>query len=101
VLQPELVLLIVIVIVIVISPPFPPVTGQQGGSQRFHLGLTSGPLPLLLSGPVYAILIPVNRLTKREQLVLCIVIGLLLLGWTVKAYRAAHPRGYAVEPVKL
>jgi hypothetical protein len=33
----------------------------------------------------------VNRLTRQEQTVLCIVIGLLLLGWTVKAYRAAHP----------
>ena len=32
-----------------------------------------------------------NRLTKQEQLVLCIVIGLLLTGWAVKAYRAAHP----------
>jgi hypothetical protein len=33
----------------------------------------------------------VNRLTKHEQLVLCIMVGLLLTGWTVKAYRAAHP----------
>jgi hypothetical protein len=43
----------------------------------------------------------VNRLTKREQLVLCIVVGLLLLGWAVKAYRAAHPPAYVNEPVKL
>jgi len=40
-------------------------------------------------------------LTKREQLVLCIVIGLLLVGWAVKAYRVAHPPALAVEPVKL
>ena len=33
----------------------------------------------------------VNRLTKQEQLVLCIVLGLLLSGWAVKSYRAAHP----------
>jgi len=33
----------------------------------------------------------VNRLTRQEQTVLCVVIGLLLLGWTVKAYRTAHP----------
>ncbi len=33
----------------------------------------------------------VNRLTKQEQLVLCIVIGLLLTGWAVKSYRTAHP----------
>jgi hypothetical protein len=32
-----------------------------------------------------------NRLTKQEQLVLCIVFGLLLTGWAVKAYRTAHP----------
>ena len=32
-----------------------------------------------------------NRLTKQEQLVLCIVLGLLLTGWAVKTYRAAHP----------
>jgi hypothetical protein len=33
----------------------------------------------------------VNRLTKQEQLVLCIVLGLLLTGWAVKTYRTAHP----------
>ena len=32
-----------------------------------------------------------NALTKQEQLVLCLVLGLLLLGWAVKTYRAAHP----------
>ena len=32
-----------------------------------------------------------NRLTKQEQLVLCIILGLLLIGWAVKTYRAAHP----------
>jgi hypothetical protein len=35
----------------------------------------------------------VSRLTKQEQLVLCIVFGLLLTGWAVKAYRTAHPPG--------
>jgi hypothetical protein len=59
------------------------------------------PLPLLLSGATYATLRPVNRLTKREQLVLCLVFGLLLVGWAVKAYRSAHPRSYVVEPVKF
>jgi hypothetical protein len=33
----------------------------------------------------------VNWLTKQEQLFLCIVLGLLLTGWAVKAYRTAHP----------
>ncbi|MGH7952101.1 MAG: hypothetical protein ACREFE_09305 [Limisphaerales bacterium] len=32
-----------------------------------------------------------NRFTKQEQLFLCIVLGLLLTGWLVKAYRTAHP----------
>jgi len=31
------------------------------------------------------------RLTKQEQLVLCIIFGLLLVGLAVKAYRTAHP----------
>jgi hypothetical protein len=35
----------------------------------------------------------VNRLTKQEQLVLCIVLGLLLTGWAVKTYRTAYPAG--------
>jgi hypothetical protein len=33
----------------------------------------------------------VIRLTKQEQLVLCVVLGLLLTGWAVKTYRTAHP----------
>jgi hypothetical protein len=35
----------------------------------------------------------VKGLTRQEQLVLCIVLGLLLTGWAVKTYRAAHPAG--------
>jgi len=38
-------------------------------------------------------IIRVNRLTKQEQLVLCVVLGLLLTGWAVKTYRAAHFAG--------
>jgi hypothetical protein len=34
-------------------------------------------------------------LTKQEQWVLALVLGLLLLGWAVKAYRTAHPFGKA------
>jgi hypothetical protein len=41
----------------------------------------------------------VNALTKQEQLVLCVVLGLLLMGWAVKAYRAAHPPVASVQPV--
>jgi len=38
------------------------------------------------------------RLTKQEQWVLCIVLGLLLIGWAVKTYRAAHPPVTANQP---
>jgi hypothetical protein len=43
----------------------------------------------------------VNRLTKQEQLVLAVFVGLLLLGWAVKAYRTAHPLVHASESRKL
>jgi hypothetical protein len=32
-----------------------------------------------------------NFLSRQEQLMLCIVIGLLLAAWAFEAYRAAHP----------
>jgi hypothetical protein len=41
-----------------------------------------------------------NRLTKQEQLVLCLILGLLLIGWAVKTYRAAHPPERATEQTK-
>jgi hypothetical protein len=40
------------------------------------------------------------HLTKQEQTVLVIVISLFLLGWTVKAYRTAHPPAQTSEPAK-
>jgi hypothetical protein len=43
---------------------------------------------------------PMNRLTKQELLVLCVVLGLLLTGWAVKTYRTAHPTASAAETVK-
>jgi hypothetical protein len=46
---------------------------------------------IVAMAPWFRYLVPVNRLTKQEQLVLCIVLGLLLTGWAVKTYRAAHP----------
>jgi hypothetical protein len=42
----------------------------------------------------------VNRLTKQEQLVICIIAGLLLLGWAVKAYRTAHQPAQTAEQSK-
>jgi hypothetical protein len=44
--------------------------------------------------------ISVNRLTKQEQLFLVIVLGLLLTGWAVKAYRTAHPPAAAARQAK-
>jgi hypothetical protein len=41
-----------------------------------------------------------NRLTRQEQMVLCIVVGLLLTGWVVKWYRAAHPPVPAIQAAK-
>jgi hypothetical protein len=42
----------------------------------------------------------VKGLTKQEQLVLCIVLGLLLTGWAVKTYRAAHPSATTTQLAK-
>ncbi len=42
----------------------------------------------------------VNRLTKQEQLFLIIVLGLLMTGWAVKAYRTAHPPASAIQEAK-
>jgi hypothetical protein len=39
-------------------------------------------------------------LTKQEQMVLSIVLGLLLTGWAVKAYRTAHPPAQAAETLR-
>jgi len=39
----------------------------------------------------------VNALTKQEQLVLCLVLGMLLMGWAVKSYRTAHPSTQVVQ----
>jgi hypothetical protein len=41
-----------------------------------------------------------NYLTKQEQLVLCLVLGLLLTGWAVKTYRFAHPALATAQPAK-
>jgi hypothetical protein len=32
-----------------------------------------------------------KHLTKQQRTVLCVVVGLLLTGWAVKAFRTAHP----------
>ncbi|PYJ56662.1 MAG: hypothetical protein DME24_21600 [Verrucomicrobia bacterium] len=47
--------------------------------------------PPLLSGFFHTIFRRMLRLTKQEQLALCVVLSLLLVGWTVRAWRTAHP----------
>jgi hypothetical protein len=42
----------------------------------------------------------VKSLTKQEQMFLCIVLGLLLTGWAVKTWRAAHPPAAAIQQEK-
>jgi hypothetical protein len=54
----------------------------------------------LCKGGDCCIVSDVHRLTKHEQLVLCIAVGLLALGWTVKVYRAAHPPMTKAEQTK-
>jgi len=41
-----------------------------------------------------------NWLTKQEQLVICLVLGLLLTGWAVKYHRATHPPVTSRQPDK-
>ena len=41
-----------------------------------------------------------NWLTKQEQFIICIVIGLLVTGLAVKYYRAEHPATTSSQPVK-
>ena len=54
----------------------------------------------LSSSAYYCMFFSVHRLTKHEQLVLCLAVGLLVLGWAVKVYRAAHAPVIAVEKTK-
>jgi hypothetical protein len=42
----------------------------------------------------------VKWLTRQEQLVLGIVLGLLLTGWFVKYYRETHPPSAATQQAK-
>jgi len=42
---------------------------------------------------LFRILPGVLKLTRQEQMVLSVVLGLLLVGWAVKAWRLAHPDG--------
>jgi hypothetical protein len=40
------------------------------------------------------------HMTKQEQLVISIIIGLLLVGWAVKTWRTANPPAPEVGQVK-
>jgi len=53
-------------------------------------------VPFMLEDYIFT----VSYLTRREQLVLCVILGLLLMGWTVKAYRKAHPPTQTMDQIK-
>jgi len=42
----------------------------------------------------------VNCLTKQEVNVLILILGLLITGWAVRSYRAAHPPVVAAQQFK-
>jgi hypothetical protein len=71
-----------------------PSAREQARSTNRLRSKTPKPLPGYFSHcdfPIFRYIRGMNHLTKQEQLVLCIVLGLLLTGWGVKAYRTAHP----------
>ena len=41
-----------------------------------------------------------NWLTKQEQLIICLIIGLLVTGLAVKYYRTNHPHATSGQPAK-
>jgi hypothetical protein len=41
-----------------------------------------------------------HRLTKQEQLVLCLAAALLVIGWGVKLYRSTRPPVIATQQAK-
>jgi hypothetical protein len=45
-------------------------------------------------------IIGMNWLTKQEQMIICLVIGLLVTGLAVKYYRTAHPATTSSQPAK-
>jgi hypothetical protein len=45
-------------------------------------------------------IVGMNWLTKQEQLVLCLIAGLLLTGLAVKYYRVAHSPAVSTRPAK-
>jgi hypothetical protein len=47
----------------------------------------------------YRYIVGMNWLTKQEQFIICIVIGLLVTGLAVKYYRTAHPATTSRQPV--
>jgi hypothetical protein len=51
-------------------------------------------------GADFSYIVGMNWLTKQEQFIICIVIGLLVTGLAVKYYRAAHPATTSSQPAK-
>jgi hypothetical protein len=63
------------------------------------IGKEFKPAPLAESG-FNRYIARMNWLTKQEQMIICVVIGLLVTGLTVKYYRSAHPATTSSQPAK-
>ena len=62
----------------------------EKGAQRLQIGYDIDCMVVAVTF-AFGYIGRVNRLTRQEQVVLCIVLALLLTGWAVKTYRTAHP----------
>ncbi len=60
----------------------------------------ASPLSRLAESEFARYIARMNGLTKQEQLVLCVIVGLLLTGWCVKTYRAAHPAAATTQSAR-
>jgi len=74
-----------------------PAARVQSRSVRTDPGL---PILRLWTAWLRSIFPRVHRLTKQEQMVLCVILGLLLVGWAVKTYRTAHPPTQAADQLE-
>ncbi len=72
------------------SAPRPPIRGNISINSFFASRGRPGPEFSLEIGES-AYIARVRFLTKQEQMALCLIFVLLLTGWAVRTWRAAHP----------
>jgi hypothetical protein len=78
-------------------PASPPPSSGNKTFGAIRVASCSNSVVVVPNAPRY--ISPVSRLTKQEQMFLCTVIGLLLVGWTVKTCRTAHPPAVVAQEV--